>query len=711
MEFPNIPYQSYTWVLGTTTFRVSQLNYKIEKILILLQQLQNQVKERGQHWSWSDEQQRKLYQLMHAEGVLVGSASLPDKDARQKTSGLVELGLATDSRELTQVGSKILSLVENADFSGENHFMIPADSYLYFKQLLKTSLATNDSTWVRPYLVLAYLLNRFEYLTNDEFSFLMPLVNDVRTLEIVCKGIETLREDKNTNIYDLVYQLLISMDNMQEARELWLAHQVSADLLIAIGMNRKSRQYSKTYLPVYEALSEIYLNQANSKQSLLNLYDAVKGISGKPKHIWRRMLFGKVSRTRVAKLEGKSLSENNPFHGIKTEEALKNEFFKQLHLNKAVATLEDYSDLNRRYLKLTDTIIFEDQMVRFDVIPKAYFSIVEDYLTNEMFTRSQVLTLDVPMSVISPMLDVPESTLVQVLSSEFGVELGSLQKAKQSINSERYDRLHSLLNKRFHSDVMLELLECFEKRNDKRIAELVNDSATPSTAFEYILGLIWYDLSGRNGNILDYMKLQLEADLTPRTHASGGYADIVYEYEKDQNYPAHSALIEVTLADGTAERLMEMEPVSRHLGNQIGKSGNAKDYCIFVAPHLNINLVSDFRSRKNHTYFYNAGNEQIEINGLKIIPLEIEDIKQFIRNRATYSNLYQTFEDAYQLDTNHPIEWQKELDQLLLSNNLISPVAISSSTSEELMAGPNPKMVPAGQVLPTDRKNQSNKFD
>ena len=37
--------------------------------------------------------------------------------------------------------------------------------------------------------------------------------------------------------------------------------------------------------------------------------------------------------------------------------------------------------------------------------------------------------------------------------------------------------------------MLLELLECFKTRNDSRIKELVTDDATPSTIFEYVLGI------------------------------------------------------------------------------------------------------------------------------------------------------------------------------------------------------------------------------
>ena len=76
------------------------------------------------------------------------------------------------------------------------------------------------------------------------------------------------------------------------------------------------------------------------------------------------------------------------------------------------------------------------------------------------------------------------------------------------------------------------------------------------------------------------MKLSLEADLLPKTHAGGGEADLVYEYPQTEYYPMHSLLIEATLATETNQRRMEMEPVSRHLGRHLIRTGNMNSYCV-----------------------------------------------------------------------------------------------------------------------------------
>lgn len=191
---------------------------------------------------------------------------------------------------------------------------------------------------------------------------------------------------------------------------------------------------------------------------------------------------------------------------------------------------------------------------------------------------------------------------------------------------------------------------------------LPNDAEIP-TIFEYVLGIIWYEISGRQGDILDYMKLSLDANLLPKSHAAGGDADIVYRYPSSLNYPEHTMLLEATLATSSNQRRMEMEPVSRHLGEQRLKSGCADDYCVFISTYLHPNVVADFRVRRlPESYYY--GNNGNAIQGMKIIPLSTDDLKKIIENKVNYADLYTIFEQHY-AQTIEPKIWSQQLSELL----------------------------------------------
>ena len=160
------------------------------------------------------------------------------------------------------------------------------------------------------------------------------------------------------------------------------------------------------------------------------------------------------------------------------------------------------------------------------------------------------------------------------------------------------------------------------------------------------------------------MKLSLDANLLPKTHAAGGTADIVYEYNKTNNYPEHKVLLEATLTESTSQRKNEMEPVSRHLMREIQENDNDDTYAVFVANILQEEVLSDFRSRKNYQF---RGKNSVK-SGLKIISLSIRDIIKLINIKIQYSKLYKIFDEAYK-DTNiNDLEWYEKLVKNKINN-------------------------------------------
>ena len=326
-----------------------------------------------------------------------------------------------------------------------------------------------------------------------------------------------------------------------------------------------------------------------------------------------------------------------------------------MHLFKAKATLSDYLDLNRRYIKTTDVVLFEDDTIKFDIVPKHFFKSVAAKLYQDAFTSSELLYEDCDMPEISECLIVDDDTIVAGINEELGINVSDMQSARAALEDTRYQRLQHLIDTKFTDDKILSLLDCFETRNDDEIRSMVTDNADVPTIFEYVLGILWYKASERHGKILDYMKLSLDADILPKTHAAGGEADIVYEYEATEYYPEHTLLLEATLADSTNQRRMEMEPVSRHLGMHLIRSGNMNSYCVFATNYLNINVISDFRSRKT-TPFYDPQDYSKSVAGMKIIPLQTSELKKIVSNGKTYKELYPLFEAAFN-STLLPHEW------------------------------------------------------
>lgn len=641
-------YKSFCWGLGTTSFRTKQFNRTIEEQLSLLDEFWHSPENSGEDWANNNALQIRYYDFMKEQGFVSGDAPRKDKDAREKTSGLVDIGLITDSRRLTEAGVALLEISRSGDFASDNIFQIPRDSFIYLKQLLKTS-NTVDGSIVRPFIVLLRVLSEFEFITMEEYTYLLPLCIDSHSTEYIIQKIRDLRSNLTT-IESVIIERLMSMDNYQEALSMLLTGRVSESLICEIGMNRKSRTYDRPYYRLYQSLYNAFVRSDSS--AFLSVYEATRSINIGRR--WRDYLFNTVS-TRAIDDNPLSCLNHTLFDGVRTESTFKAAFFKVMHMLKAKATLSDYLDLNRRYIKTTDIVIFEDDCIKLDIVPKYFFCNVIEDLYSKAFNASEKLFDNCSMQEIAPCLVENETVVINGVNAELGTAVTTVADARIALEDIRYRRLQELIDDKFTDEKLLILLDLFERRNDAQIQEMVTDDADIPTIFEYVLGIIWYKTSERQGKILDYMKLSLDADLLPKTHAAGGEADIVYEYPATDYYPEHSLLLEATLADRTNQRRMEMEPVSRHLGMHLIRTGNLNSYCVFATTYLDINVTADFRNRKS-SFFYNPQDPMKYVNGMKIIPLDTSVLKSVVSCQRKYRDLYAIFETAYNADLN-PLEW------------------------------------------------------
>ena len=642
---PEFSYKSFCWSLGTTSFRTKNFNRKIEVQLDLLDKFWDY--HQSDNWTGNNKLQEQYYMFMKQNSFVDGDAPNKPKDAREKTAGLVDIGLIDAERRLTPVGRAVLEISRLGDFTTSDNFLrIAKDSYIYLLQLLKTGNLIDDK-YVRPYVIVLYLLLNLNYLSKEEFTYLAPLCIDKETAEKVVNEIRLHRENNaevdDSVINNIILDVLSQMGNYQSALKYLLScTDVNVETMMTIGINRKSRQYDKVYFPVYQALYEVYMKRNfTMTRTLLNAIDKLNTT----KTFWKKYLFRTTAKMALGKTPESCLTDDNEFCHVKTEKDFKRCFFSCMHLFKAKATLHDYADLNKRYINLSDTIIFEDNSVKLDIIPKHVFKPHIDQLSTVAFLESKDLKMHCNIEKIIQGMEYNEANLIKNISDEVGKSLSSINEVLNVVDEDKYERFKTLLDKKFNAETILTLLDCFKCRADEEIYEAVTDEADIPTIFEYILGIIWYEISNRQGKILDYMKLSLQANLLPKTHAAGGEADIVYKYDKQQGkYPEHDLLLEATLSEADNQRRMEMEPVSRHLGKYVLSGGNA--YCIFVSNDLNPNVVADFRSRKD-SYFYNAKDPTQYIKGMKIIPIDIEDIKEILMHKTKYSELYKIFEDAY----------------------------------------------------------------
>lgn len=644
-----IAFKSYCWAIGTTSYRTDKFNMSIERQMALLKEFRNLPENKGKLWTGNNAFQTEYYEFLRNREFVKGDAARPDKDAREKTSGLRDIGLLDDERNITAAGEALIEIAKSGDFSSDNLLEIPKDSYLYFKQMLKTYNDV-DGKIVRPFVVFLYVVSKVNYLTYDEFTYLLPMCVDRETTD---KIIECVNSSRNGDMSyeEIILSVLMKMDNYDKALKLLQEEDVTEELICNVGINRKSAKYDKPYYILYNILRAIVFEKDNI---VLQLYEATKKLTNsKVGGAWRKYFFRSSARS-VIKSMGLSVLNDVPILQTKSEYEFKKEFFKIMHLFKAKATLSDYFDLNRRYFKVTDIVLFEDGIVKLDVLPKCYIENVADNLMDIAFVKTDLISENVELDVIHPCLEIDIDKLYKKLGRVLGRSVSDKESARRVIKDERYVRFNKLIDDRFDKDTLIKLLNHFETRNDEEIRNLVTDNADIPTIFEYVLGIAWYVISGREGDVLEYMNLSLEADLLPKTHAGGGEADIVWKYEKTDCYPKHTLLIEATLADGLNQRRMEMEPVSRHLGDYCIAHSEEEAYCVFITTYLNVNVISDFRARRYMEYYNTAGTDYI--TGMKILPIQTSELKVLLKFDVHYSQIYKMLDKAHK-SSGAPKEW------------------------------------------------------
>ncbi len=633
----DIPYKSYCWSIGTTSYRTKNFNRSIERQLQLMREFRLKPENTGRPWA---ELQKPYYYCLKENGFLKGNAGRPQKDAREKVSGLACIGLLDENRNVTKPGMMLINAVKNGDFRADNILELPKDSYIYLKQLLKTSVNVGGYT-VRPFIVFLYLESKLKYLTYDEFTYLLPLCTDINSTDEIIGGILKARRGQS-GLDGILISVIMGKENYKAAYRKFMDDEVTEDLICCIGMNRKSRSYDKPYYKFYRLLEKAVLEKDGG--SVRGLFEAVKGISGRQRVYWTKYLFGTMSKAKLEKSGCAALKKNEITSAADISE-FKDIFFKKMHLFKAKSTLGDYFDLNRRYFNITDITIFENGRVCLDILPGIFFGETAGGLIKSGFEKCPLLTENAGMEEIAPCLKEDAGRLYTALGRKYGIEVTCAEQAHGILKREKYKKFNKLIDEKFPRSQIVNLLGRFETRDDEYLRKNITDNADVPTMFEYIIAIAWYMISGRKGDVLSYMNLSLEAGLLPKSHASGGAADIVYEYGAESGFPEHSLLIEATLSEKTNQRHMEMEPVSRHLGNYMLEHPGRKAYCVFTATCLDLNVISDFRSRKNAEYFAADGSKSVQ--GMEIIPLQTSEIKAALEGGITYAELYKIFDCAF----------------------------------------------------------------
>lgn len=658
-----IPYKSYSWSIGTTSLRMSHIHRKIEEALEHINEFRSETSNKNTPWQ---EAQLPFYDFILAKKFITGDltdAKKKKKTARQKTSGITDLYLITPERFLTPVGERLLQIKKDEEYKNiEPNFRIPIDSFLYFKQLLKMK---SDDFPIRPYMAFIKILHDSDwYLTEEEFTYLLPLSTSAEKTAQIISSIKRLRNNETT-IDNLISEHVLSNDNYQQALMYLLEHESDEETIRIIGMNRDGKTNDLPYHSLYHILHKIFIDNEKTNDTARELANCIRSLpNSKVKTLWNKLFFIRPK----SKKNAENLSTSTSFENVTDEEVFKRLFFYQLHLFKIKTNLKEYADLHRRYIGLSDSVIFSADRIEPTAIFKYYFeagafkAIDSDYDKDFLGAKNEDITLE----EINPQLAFNEEAIIEAFNQDTGESYRTIEELYNYFEKQRYQKFDALVNYKFTRDRLVEIFNLFKERvnkgdkADKSIIEIFDkigaDCDDTPTLFEYAVGVAWYKASGMQGKVLDYMNLSLETNLLPRNHAGGFDPDINYEYDETDDYPKHTAILECTLMNGTNQRRGEMEPVTRHLGTYILEHKDRKAYCAFIGNTNANSVVYDFRSRRKVGMWIDKYDELVE--EAKILSLDASDMANIVQNGFTYKEIYNIFEAAYNDECFHPVDWR-----------------------------------------------------
>jgi len=406
-----IEFQTYSWMYGTTSFRVSELKYKIEKQLFLIEDLRDLYPESD----WKDLQGTYFNLLVGAE-LSKDSAIEIEKDARQKTSSLKDLGLITEDRKITQIGKLILQTTLGRDnIKFDNIFSLREDNYLYFKQFLKIEFSGNsDSSYnlfsINPFLALIYSVVKLGSISNDFFNILLPIQKNFTELKTL---VASFKNGDSIDIHQILLGKISSMENYQHAKNYFLENEKNKQTFETVFLNMKGGGYDLPYKGLYE-LFKAYLPSETSENKLKILKDLADYISSKLspnlfKNKYYKLLFNLDSKPKksdfsqdlITAFEASFLYRNSSFD---------ENFFYLVHLIKWYTNLEkEYADNNKRFLVLTDSIVFENDNITLNPIVKVYFediinNLIDNYTWDSKKAYQEKLHKNIELSDINPIL-------------------------------------------------------------------------------------------------------------------------------------------------------------------------------------------------------------------------------------------------------------------------------------------------------------------
>ena len=603
---------------GNTSLRVKNLLYNFETQLILFEELFANT-DKSDTWSNDSELQIRYLELLKAHNLLDNknqTTQLGTKDARVKSAPLEDFNLIKRKEKLiTSQGYELLELIKNQAYKIDNDFLQIDLISLFF---LKSALNFAKS----PNLLQKYLevFKEFSGEMSMEMFALLPLINNFASVSEFINHLKHHTLFTNATDSSNVDMFLRDLEKGTLKTDYFKTAKGDASAISIINA------LEKIFLPLRKNRDKTVLKNLLSSQCEAEFLH------------FKKLYLPYISE---ASKKDEKLQEIYDFVCAGDLQEFGARFYDLIMRARLQANLDDYCDLNRRYLNLSGIFEFKRDKVSLNLVFKIIFAHSK---CNEILQK--IATSEISQNILSEYFN---NTEFKSLFEKYGITNQSdLAHYKQNTDKAK---LQNLISSQFKRDEIIEILKLFEDRkNDALIAKKVTTEATIPTIFEYIIAIAWHYIDENNLDRILCAGLSLDSNLLPKSHAVGGEADFKFKYSD------HALMIEVTLTEKTNQRRAEMESVSRHLGNlllELSADKRQKSFGIFIAPYLDNNVLNDFRSR---IYCYFERDSSF-VKGMNILPLSTQDIIKILQSKHSYQNLIPHFHKLFASENDWGSKW------------------------------------------------------
>ena len=551
---------------------------------------------------------------------------------RTLTNALVKTGLISSERKVSSVGKAYLNNNLKKSDAVEKLLNLSEDNLVYLRQFLKLRIYSSDSdNYFYNFRFALLFLKKYDDVPQQDFLKIIESIKPNQSESEILNIINEYQSTYNNHETFEEYYRRIFASNLRSQSELdyvktfFRNQDFSDENFIRYFNNRDSNKTSLLYKEYVLSLLEFSTHRSD------NLLTKIIRLS-KDDKIKKAFGGGRIPLKINKNYSVSEFFENNINSPLLSGDGY--QIYLQFIFSKHNDLIREYSDMCRRAFQVTGLISFENGLANLnnkwlltpliDILGSKFNLTGDDPYDEYEQNEGSSWFSDLSLIDIFSITDEERSSIYNVLSEEFGV--ANLDQVNDLIIDRRENEYREFIESQFPIEKVLDILESIREREDEKVFELVTESATIPTIFEYILTIAWYYIS-KNKRFLVHQTFQvsLDGNKLPLTHRGGGAGDI--EVITDE----YSLLIEATLMDMNAQKRGELEPVIRHSINfEISNNGSQT---IFIANELDNNVLNIFRASQ-HIQFNGTLNSGT-IDGLSIFALTTEEMINILNNGIT----------------------------------------------------------------------------